>query len=52
MMIYGVESRDALMRFFDSDAPKQYAGEREPFARIICAPSAGGAMSTSGLGER
>jgi hypothetical protein len=35
MMIYGVESRDALMRYFDSDAPKQYAKEREPFAHHL-----------------
>jgi len=31
MMIYGLESRDALMRYFESPAPKQYAQERKPF---------------------
>jgi Domain of unknown function (DUF4286) len=31
MMIYGLESREALMRYFDSPAPKQYAQERKPF---------------------
>ena len=31
MMIYGLESRDALMRYFESDAPKRYAQERKPF---------------------
>jgi heme-degrading monooxygenase HmoA len=35
MMIYGVESRDALMRYFESDAPKQNAKEREPFAHHL-----------------
>ena len=31
MMIYGLESRDALMRYFESPAPQQYAQERKPF---------------------
>jgi hypothetical protein len=31
MMIYGLESREALMRYFESDAPKRYAEERKPF---------------------
>ena len=31
MMIYGLESRDALMRYFESDAPKRYAQERKSF---------------------
>ncbi len=31
MMIYGLESREALMRYFESPAPKQYAQERKPF---------------------
>jgi len=31
LMIYGLESREALMRYFESDAPKQYAQERKPF---------------------
>ncbi len=31
MMIYGLESREALMRYFDSDAPQRYAEERKPF---------------------
>ena len=31
MMIYGLESRDALMRYFESDAPQRYAQERKPF---------------------
>ncbi len=31
MMIYGLESREALLRYFESDAPKQYAAERKPF---------------------
>jgi hypothetical protein len=35
MMIYGLESRDALMRYFDSDAPKRYAEERKPFEQHL-----------------
>ena len=31
MMVYGLESREALMRYFESPAPKQYAQERKPF---------------------
>jgi len=31
MMIYGLDSREALMRYFDSPAPKKYAEERKPF---------------------
>jgi hypothetical protein len=35
MMIYGLESRDALMRYFESDAPKRYAEERKPFEQHL-----------------
>ena len=35
MMIYGLESRDALLRYFESDAPKQYAVERKPFEQHL-----------------
>ena len=35
MMIYGLESREALLRYFESDAPKQYAEERKPFEQHL-----------------
>jgi hypothetical protein len=35
MMIYGLESREALLRYFESDAPKQYAAERKPFEQHL-----------------
>jgi hypothetical protein len=35
MMIYGLDSREALLRYFDSDAPKQYAAERKPFEQHL-----------------
>jgi hypothetical protein len=35
MMIYGLESRDALMRYFESDAPRRYAEERKPFEQHL-----------------
>ena len=35
MMIYGLESREALMRYFESDAPKRYAEERKPFEQHL-----------------
>jgi len=34
-MIYGLDSRDALLRYFESDAPKQYAAERKPFEQHL-----------------
>lgn len=35
LMIYGLESREALMRYLQSDAPKRYAEERKPFDRHL-----------------
>ena len=31
MMIYGLESKAALQRYFDSPAPARFAQERKPF---------------------
>lgn len=31
MMIYGLESRAALQRYYDSPAPARFAEERKPF---------------------
>jgi hypothetical protein len=31
MMIYGLETRDALMRYFEGPAPAKFAKERQPF---------------------
>lgn len=35
MMIYGLDSREALLRYFESDAPKRYAVERKPFEKHL-----------------
>lgn len=35
LMIYGLESREALMRYFESDAPKRYAQERKRFEQYL-----------------
>lgn len=35
MMIYGLESREALHRYFDSDAPPRFAKERQPFEQYL-----------------
>ena len=52
MMIYGLESRDALMRYFESDAPKQYASRaqavRAPSAHRACAGARSIFASTDG----
>jgi hypothetical protein len=44
MMIYGVESREALMRYFESEAPKRFAEERKPFAHYLRTERAWGAI--------
>ena len=44
MMIYGLESREALLRYFESDAPKQYAAERKPFEHHLRTERAWGAI--------
>jgi hypothetical protein len=31
MMVYGLESREALQRYFDGPAPPRFAIERKPF---------------------
>lgn len=35
MMIYGLDSRESLLAYFDSDAPKRYAVERKPFEQYL-----------------
>lgn len=44
MMIYGLDSREALLRYFESDAPKQYAIERKPFEQHLRTERAWGAI--------
>ena len=44
LMIYGLESREALMRYFESDAPKRYAQERKPFEQHLRTERAWGAI--------
>ena len=44
MMIYGLESREALQRYFDSPAPRQYAEERVPFEHQLRTERAWGAV--------
>ena len=44
MMIYGLDSRDALLRYFESDAPKRYAAERKPFEHQLRTERAWGAV--------
>ena len=44
MMIYGLESREALLRYFDSPAPKEYAEQRKPFERHLRTERAWGAV--------
>ncbi len=47
MMIYGLESREALQRYFDSPAPKRYAEERKPFEHHLRTDRAWGAIDFS-----
>ena len=47
MMIYGLDSREALQRYFDSPAPQQYAQEREPFEHHLRTDRAWGAIDFS-----
>jgi heme-degrading monooxygenase HmoA len=35
LTIYEFESHEALQRYFESDAPKQYAEERKPFEQHL-----------------
>ncbi|MEO8713532.1 MAG: DUF4286 family protein [Acetobacteraceae bacterium] len=35
MMIYGLDSREALQRYFDGPAPPRFAEERKPFQHHI-----------------
>jgi hypothetical protein len=44
LMIYGLESREALMRYFESDGPKRYAEERKPFEQHLRMDRAWGAV--------
>lgn len=44
LMIYELESREALMRYFESDAPKRYAEERKPFERHLRTDRSWGAI--------
>jgi hypothetical protein len=44
MMIYGLESREALMRYFASDAPKRFAEERKPFEHHLRTERAWGSV--------
>ena len=47
MMIYGLESREALQRYFDSPAPQRYAQERKPFEQHLRTDRAWGAIDFS-----
>ena len=47
MMIYGLDSRESLKRYFDSDAPKRYAVERKPFEQYLRTERAWGALDLS-----
>lgn len=44
MMIYGLDSREALHAYFDSPAPKQYALDRKPFEQHLRTERAWGAL--------
>jgi hypothetical protein len=44
MMIYGLESREALMRYFESPAPNSMLGN-ESRSNITCAPTVPGERS-------
>jgi hypothetical protein len=44
MMIYGLESREALQRYFEGPAPKRYAEERKPFEQHLRTERACGAV--------
>ena len=47
MMIYGLDSREALQRYFESPAPKRYAEERKPFEHHLRTERAWGAIDFS-----
>ena len=47
MMIYGLDSREALQSYFDSPAPQQYAQERKPFEHHLRTERAWGAIDFS-----
>jgi hypothetical protein len=47
MMIYGLDSRDALLRYFDSEAPRRYAIERKPFEKYLRTERNWGALDFS-----
>jgi|SRR5262245_23342777 len=36
LMIYGLESRDALQAYFNGPAPARFAQERKPFEHHLC----------------